>query len=479
MAQADQNEQEHVQALAAANLAEQQRNDFMSSAGVEAAGRAARDQASADRVFMQAQQEAKVKRQQLDTEAMAIANQKIAPNRAWHDASFGAKLAIGIATIVNGMVTKGNVGASPVVAMVNAICEQDMKAQEDNLANRTGALGVRRGLLAEDVAAGRDMLDFQYKSINAAYLMAENQIKAYALKYDNPVINAKAQEQLAQIHDARLKLGMDWHQQTVANDINKQQVAQGWKGLDIQQQNADTAKAAQAAKGSETSAARDSLNFKKEVDQRERIVPGGKMADGTQLYAKDKEVATKVNTKMAGANKGVAAINELTSIYKKHGWQPMGGWSMDDEARNDFQRANTLLQDVMTNFSLEKGQGTIRDAEYDRYEKMIGKPGAFIDPTEGSLAAMRDLFVNDVNDTLKYEVDSNAGYWNPTNHYKAPSFDKKGLPVAQPGAAGLPAQGVAPGHDPHVSPGTQEFIDSGKFTPSTDSKALIDYAGGG
>ena len=409
MARADQNSAEHVQALQAESAAEQQRNDFMSSAGVQAAQKAAQDQASADRVFMQAQDEAKVKRQQLDKEAMAIANGAIDPRRAWHDASFGAKLAIGIATIVNGMVTKGNIGASPVVAMVNAICEQDMKAQEENLANRTGALATRRGLLADDVAAGRDILDFQYKSINAAYGMAENQIKAYALKYDNPVINAKAQEQLAQIHDARLKLGMDWHQQTIENSFKSQQ-------LSLQRAHLAAANRAAAAKGAVETPAMMNAQREREKDRRERVLLGVTGPDGKQLYAKDKETATAVKNKMDATTDNVAILDEMNAIYERHKWVPLKDWR-DDEAGKDARRANLLMTKLFSGFSKQEDQGTIRKEEYEMYRNAFGNPSGWLDP-RAQLNTAREMFIDSANTDINQQFDEEgnvvqSAYWLP------------------------------------------------------------------
>lgn len=423
MAQADRNAREHEQAVLAANEAEQQKNDFLSSEGVRAAEDAARQQAAADKAYLQANDVANAKRAKLDAEATAIANQQIDPKRAWHDASFGAKLGIGVAAIVQGMVAGalGKDGANPIIAMIQTLNEQDMKAQEVNLANRTNLLGVRRGLLADDVAAGLELRDFKYKSLNAAYTMAENQIKAYALKYDNPVINASAQDKLAQIHDARLKLGMDWHHETVEEDFKKQQ-------LDMQRSHLAMQRRAAAAKQVATpaeSAAMMNAKREGEKDRRERLMIGGRTADGRQLYAKDKDAATDINKKAAEVTKSVAIVDELSDIYARNGWNPLGKWA-GGTAGKDAQRANFLTGKLMTDFSKKEGQGTIRDSEYKMYKDMFGDPTGLVDP-RAAFGQVRQTFIDDVNDDIQgnaLDEDGNVvedtTYWQPRAHLAKP-----------------------------------------------------------
>lgn len=416
MAQADQNMHLHEQALADEKQGEQDRNDFMSSAGVQIAQQAARDQADADRMYMKAQDDAKARRSQLDAEAQAIATQKIDPRHAWHDASFGAKLAMGVSAIVSGMIT--GPGPNQVIAMIQSLNDQDTKAQETALQTRTSALATRRGLLADDVAAGHDILDFKYRSLSAAYSMAENQIKAYALKYDNPIINAKAEEQLAVIHDARLKLGMEWDQQAIENDFKNQQ-------LSLQRGHLAAANRAAASKVPRIDNASRREDREQEKDRRERLIIGGRTADGRQLYAKDKDEATEVNRKAREVTKSAAILDELSQIYADNGWNPMGKWH-GGKAGKDAQRANFLMGKLMVEFSKKEGQGTIRDSEYKMYHDMFGDPTGILDP-RALFGQVRQTYIDDVNDDIQgnaLDEDGNVvedtTYWQPRAHLAKP-----------------------------------------------------------
>jgi len=474
LGQLDANAEAHRQALLAAAHAEQQLNDFNSSQGVLAAQNAAKQQQAADAEFLAANKAATTRRAALDNEAMKIANQQVDPRRAWHDASFGAKLAIGIATIVNGMVTKGNIGASPVVAMVNAICEQDMKAQEDALQNRTNMLGVRRGLLAEDVAAGRDLVDFKYKSIAAAYGMAENQIKAYALKFNNPVITAKAMEQLAQINDAKSELANKFHHQAV------EEYFQGRAA-----NNADRQTALQERKFNAEQAQTEGPNVPLMREQREAANDkAAKQVFLAHYKAHSKHgdepvqgpnaaVTEDVNKTLAHATSFVQGIRRLKEIRKANGFKPFGSWGNDD-----MKEANAIYESLLTDFSNINHQGTIRDGEYERYEKMFGSIGGFIDPS-ANLDTLEHRAIQQANNELQGRIGPDVDFWKPQDTPGAsPYFMAGGQPKKEPGVAGIPAQGQT-GEEAPLSPSAQEFINTGKFKASTDSKALLDYAGGG
>jgi hypothetical protein len=433
---AEQSAQDHKAAVEAKAQALREKNDYLAAQGLQAASDYSTRQAEADRMYMDAYKEAKTKRAQLDKEALDIANTKIDPRRAWHNASFGAQVFVAVTAALTGATTRSvQTGQNPVLDSVNGILDRDMKAQQLELENRTNMLGVRRGLLADDLAAGRDLLDYQYKSAMAAYDMAKNAMTSYALKYDNAALTANVMEQNAKIDDAKREWQMNYEaakrKEALEREKFRQENARGWKGLSLHQQQLDEQKRhnqaeENAAKTAGPNAAMINATREGEKDRRERIIPLGKTKDGRQLYAKDGAVATKVNTKIQGATSGVAKIDELMEIHKRHGWNPMGKWGNDPEAVKDAERANTLTNGLMTDFSLEKGQGTIRDGEYTRYEDMIGKVGGWVDP-QGSLMAMRETFINDVNDSLSGEaaLDEQGNvvepsWWLPKGHLKKP-----------------------------------------------------------
>lgn len=199
----DESARKQKAAVAMEANAEIQKNTAEAQQSLELAQSMQRKQAQADAMYMGTYKAAKAKRDQLDKEAMDIASTKIDPRRVWHDMSFGAKLATGIMAALAATSRSAPVGApNPVIAMLNGMAEQDVAAQKESLETRGSMLTQRRGLLADDLTAGRDMLDIQYKSQKAAYEMGKNAIQAYCLQYDNQVITAKGILQQNAIDDA-------------------------------------------------------------------------------------------------------------------------------------------------------------------------------------------------------------------------------------------------------------------------------------
>lgn len=460
------------------------KNQAESEQGLNLAKEVNRRQAEADKAYMQTYNAAKLKRSQLEAEAIANANTKIDPRRIYHDMSTPQKIVMGVMAALTGATTRAvQTGQNSIVAMLDQMAERDMKAQQMEMENRGAMLQTRRGFLADDLAAGRDLLDVQYKSVQTFYENGRNAIKAYCQQFDNDALTAQGMKHDAEIAAAAAQASSNFLMARQAQDLDTwskhQQAAIGWKNADTNAKEADArVKAAEAKSGRDVPAEREDREAEK--DRRERIITQGATKDGKQLYAKDSGVATKINNKMGGATAGVAKIDELMEIHKRHGWNPMGKWGTDPEAAKDAERANTLTQGLMTDFSLEKGQGTIRDGEYARYENMIGKVGGIVNP-EGSLMAMRETFINDVNDSLGTEASLDEGgnvvesrWWLPKAHFKA--YEEGAAPKKQPAAPGLPGTG-----DPNadrLSPEQEQFIKTGKFTPTAPKdQALLDFAG--
>jgi hypothetical protein len=431
---AEQSAQDHKAAVEAKAQALREKNDYLAAQGLQAASDYSTRQAEADRMYMDAYKEAKGKRAQLDKEALDIANTKIDPRRAWHDASFGAKVFVAVTAALTGATTRAvQTGQNPVLDSVNGILDRDMKAQQMELENRTNMLGVRRGLLADDLAAGRDLLDYQYKSAMAAYDMAKNAMTSYALKYDNAALTADVMEQNAKIDDAKREWQMNYEaakrKEALEREKWKQENARGWKGLSLHQQQLDEQKRhnqaeENAAKTVGPNAAMINATREGEKDRRERLILRGKTKDGRQLYAKDKEAATKVNEEADATTKSVAILDELTDIYSKHGYELLGTWSGGD-AGKDEQRANFLIKKLWSTFSKKEGQGTIRDSEYEMYREMFGDPSGLRDP-RALFGQVRQTFIDDVNDDMAGQALDEQGnvvdhtYWLPEEHLKKP-----------------------------------------------------------
>lgn len=407
------------------------KNQAESEQGLSLAKEVNRRQAEADKAYMQTYNAAKLKRSQLEAEAIANANTKIDPRRIYHDMSTPQKIVMGVMAALTGATTRAvQTGQNSIVAMLDQMAERDMKAQQMEMENRGAMLQTRRGFLADDLAAGRDLLDVQYKSVQTFYENGRNAIKAYCQQFDNDALTAQGMKQDADITAAQAQASSNFLMARQAQDLDawskRQQAAIGWKNADTNAKEADARlKAAEGERGpkaADINAAREM-----EKDRRERIILQGKTKDGKQLYAKDSEAATEINKVIDETTKSSALLDELTDIYSRNHWNPLGSWRGGQKGA-DAQRANFLTTKLYSNFSQHEGQGTVRDSEYKMYREAFGDPTGIRDPRQ-LFGSIRQTFIDDVNDTIgpgQLDEQGNVvegGYWQPKSHLKKPDAE--------------------------------------------------------
>lgn len=191
--------------------ADKDENSYLRAQGMKIAQDWQTRQDAADAAYAKVYNETKAKRAQLDAEAIKIANTKTDPSRVWNNMSFGAQLFVGITAALSGATTRSvQTGQNPVIDAMSAAVDRDLKAQADDLANRWKGVTVRQGLLADGLAAGHDMLDIQYKANKVASETAANYAKAYAMKFNNPRIDADTATFLADLQQKDATDGMNY-----------------------------------------------------------------------------------------------------------------------------------------------------------------------------------------------------------------------------------------------------------------------------
>jgi hypothetical protein len=455
--------------------AEQAKNAYLADEGVRIAQEQSQRQSAADAEYQQVYSEARAQRKALDQEAQDIANQKTDPMRVWKNMSFGKQLFVAVTAALSGF-SKPNT-ANPVLESIGAMVERDVAAQEADLANRWKGNTMRRGLLADEMAAGRDMLDVRYKSLNAAYSMAENQMKAYALKYDNPVISARAAAQLADIEERRMTLGMQYTQ-AKEQQLYERRMQQAQLG--VQQYNAKTSRMGmldeiENRNTPKPPTMREQVMLSKEQreieqDEASRKVHLAKYKDPQKgpVRGPTSQVTAEVNDKMGTVTNFVQGLRRIKEIRKKNGYSPMGAWGNDD-----IKEANAIYEGLLTDFSKAKEQGVIRDGEYKRYERMFGSVTGILDPS-ANLDAMINTTTQNMNNELQARIGPDVARWEPENTPdQSPYFQAGGEAKKQPAPAGLP---VGPEASKKMSPAEQRFIETGRYTPDPISPdELLDY----
>jgi hypothetical protein len=152
---------------------------------------------------------------------------------------------------------------------------------------------MKRGLLADEIAMGRDENDAVFKANMAAYDMGINQMNAYAMRFNNPVIDAAVMAETADIQERKMQLGQAYLQQAEAaqwerkKDIDnlalqKRQVTskqravndQQWRAADKRAQRRSTQK---APRQTNVPLMRETRNAKEEEEARQIRGPSGRV----------------------------------------------------------------------------------------------------------------------------------------------------------------------------------------------------------
>jgi len=461
--------------------AEKAKNEYLATEGTRIAQDNATRQAAADNEYQQIYNEARASRKALDQEAQDIASTKIDPKRAWNKMDFAEQLTYAItAFLVGGTSQSMKTGRNSVVDMVHGMAERDIQAQQADLENRRAGLATRRGLLADDMAAGRDMLDVRYRSLNAAYDMAANGMKSYAMKFDNPVIDARTAVGLADIQERKVQLGTQYEQakqqQLYERKKDAQQQAVAWYNAKTSRMNVEDEIANRNAPKPPTIREVVALSGEEraiEQDQAARRVHLARRKDGSEVRGPTKEVTAEINSDMATVTTLDQKLDRLEQLYADNGWSPMGAWGTAGEG---MKEATAIQEEVLADFSKMKEQGVIRDGEYARYERMLGKPGGFLDPRT-NLKTMRRSATQGMNNKLQARIGPDVAYWTPaTTAENKTYFGADEDPKKQPAPAGLPALDGKPQMTPQMSPAEKRFIETGRYTPEAPSaEDLLEY----
>lgn len=273
--------------------------------------------AEADKARLEANQVAKAKTAQLTQEAQDIANTRMDSNRIWKGgAGFAGALSMGIGAILAGATTASiQSGQNPVVDLAMKLVDRDLQTQAQDLANRREGLNMKRGLLADEVAQGREDYDIKFKAAMTGLEQARNAMNAYAARFDNPVIDAKTAQYNAGIDAAQATLVQNHLQQGEATHyqrwkdeqelkLQRGQQAIGWYNAKTSRMGQEAE--AQARKDAADQRAAAQANAGKEFP----IYGAGGPKAGPVGYAKGKDEAAKAEVMLQ-------AQGELRDLYEE------------------------------------------------------------------------------------------------------------------------------------------------------------------
>lgn len=439
--------EQEAAAVAQEAAATKAKNDYLAAATIEANDAANKRIAAADKARLEANQSAKAKTAQLTAEATNIANTKMDSGRIFRGgAGFVGSLSLGIGAILAGASTASiESGKNSVVDLAMSLVDRDLQSQAQDLANRREGLATKRGLLADEVAQGREDYDIAFKGAMTGLEMAKNQTLAYAMRFDNPVIDARAQKELAAISARQAKLAQDHMQQGEATDYGRWKDAEELKLqkglLGVSQYNARTSRMGaendrlargDAALAREEAARAAAAKLSDEQRQRAILDPQGRpMMDsqGGVIMAPDPKIALEERQKQAA---GWAYYEELQR-YKKatddmgREFGGVGGILGSTEAKS---RAESMHKSLMMKYKTAEHLGALDAGAIKVFNDVVQPPSTWTSSSNPAASADEAARVwKDTKNVEMRQVWRYGGNW-VDDYEKEVGFDKDATEAA-------------------------------------------------
>lgn len=244
--------------------------------------------------------------QQVQTDAMRLANSKIDPEAWMNSRSAPQKIAAGIAAILGGLAAPSNGGRNVGMDIINKAVEENIAAQKDNMANQWKGIDARRQGVSDLFAHNAQSFQSAETMRQATYEYAKNGLLAEQANYDpkgstalriaNTVqqINAAQAKALQDHAQLQFKNALEYHT-AVVNPAATQ--AETKRHNQVEEYNAAATRALTAAD-----------NVKRTPQQMADIYSGGDLSKVPPVPMSDKQFAawSEIKSKQAeAATKGV------------------------------------------------------------------------------------------------------------------------------------------------------------------------------
>ena len=195
--------------------AEKSRADGMAAGQMELARQKQQD-------AMDAQTEAKLQadhfrsyQEETQRQLDDVKEQKIDPGRLYEDG--GAKVLAIFGGVLGGMyMGRNKLTSNPFLDQMNKNIDRDIAVQEKNIANNMVSVSERRSLLGDMRATYKDETLAKAQAKNLYYESAKEQLAAQAATYDNPLIQARADQAITALTREQAKLDITGAMQRAA-----------------------------------------------------------------------------------------------------------------------------------------------------------------------------------------------------------------------------------------------------------------------
>lgn len=289
--------------------AKQAESEFRAERGQGAYMSQALAMRQADDDYAAAKKAGKEKSQALAKEVDDLSKSKIDRNRVFANQNTGERILTWAALFAGGMQSAFT-GHNLALEAMNRILDRDFEQQKEDLATRKESLGMKRSMLSEEMASGKDEYEARVKHTLMGYDMAIKAIDTEAGKFQSPQIQAAAQEKKAEIQGAAMdklqELERYGSEKAFQQRNADRQNALGWYNAKTGRMGADTQAADQKSEADARKAAAEAKAAGREFP----IYGAGGPKAGPVGYSKDKENAGKAEVMLQ-------AQGELRDLYEE------------------------------------------------------------------------------------------------------------------------------------------------------------------
>lgn len=391
--------------------------------------------------------------QQLMTDATALGNAKVDPDRWWGSRSTGQKIGAYVAAIAGGLNSPNTGGRNMGLDQINKEIDNDIDAQKATLSNRHAALGLRQSAIGQMVAQSGDLYRAQETFRVAAHEQVIRQLQAEQAQYDprgttaqhigQAIVQQRAIQQKA-INDFQAqslksqlevsKFALDQQDKLAGQKAkNRELDLSAWKTSVDQQQHQlehQDREADIAQREKDRAIARETAADAK-AEKKEGLTIGngfdGNLKNGTDAnapdyYAPDEATAAKIRPMIAGANEVNRLTNQLAREIKDWGGQS------DTIQGPKWQKIQSDKEALIFALHATSGIEGFRPGTAEMLDKLAGNvdPTSFLKTATPGILEARDNVNSSINATLGTMPGGFKGRYEPpdTSTIAPPRLDE-------------------------------------------------------
>lgn len=301
-------------------------------------------------------------------------------------------------------------GKNVAMDLLEREVDRNVEAQTQDFRQQLATLQERRGAAKDEQASQLDALEFKVARQVEGNNRAMQMIASAAGRFDNPEIQARAEQMIGQLRQKNATLLEGVRSKAVSEAQEGARIGIASRGLKLEEKRFEEQKRqfdVQAVmEMRKAEAAGDVERVKQIAKDHERAVFVEDPANpGQPILAPRPEVADKLNAQRAA---GEYLYTSIDRALDQIGDDSFKAAPLDEQKR----RVVAVIGDLENAWSALNEQGVITASDAERYRKLFGRPNDVISNTE-QLKQVRGLVVDKINSSLRERTGNKRATWRP------------------------------------------------------------------